>query len=366
MYSAPTSAGKTLVAEVLISQAVLEKQKKVIVILPFVSVVREKMFYFQSMFSSSGIRVEGYMGGHMPSLSFKQVHVAVCTIEKANSLVNRMLEEKTLHNLGLIVVDELHLLGDPYRGYILELVLTKLKYMSSNIEDINIQIVGMSATLPNLKTLADWLNADLFYTNFRPVPLSERLKCGNGIFDKKMKLIREITPIQSEIMDDSENLGQLCLETIENGHSILIFCPTKVWCENLADKIAMFFRRHGCSKDAVTENTPGWILRKQLNIEKISEVIEHLKMCPVGLDKDLHKTVAYGVAFHHAGLTLDERDIIEGSFRRGSIRVLCATSTLSSGVNLPARRVIIRSPMSFGGVMDVLTYKQMTGKFINL
>lgn len=223
------------------------------------------------------------------------------------------------------------------------------------------QIVGMSATLPNLKILADWLTADLYYTDFRPVPLSEKLKCGNGIFDKKLNKISELKLIQSDIQDDNENVGQLCLETIEKGHSVLIFCPTKVWCENLASKISMFFWKHGCSKEASVENSPGWILRRELNLEKINEVIDHLKMCPVGLDKELQRTVSYGVAFHHAGLTLDERDIIEGSFRKGSIRVLCATSTLSSGVNLPARRVIIRSPMSFGGVMDVLTYKQMTG-----
>lgn len=221
----------------------------------------------------------------------------------------------------------------------------------------------MSATLPNLKSLADWLQADLYYTDFRPVPLQEKLKCEASLYDKDLNKLSDITLLPSETCDDSENIGQLCLETIANGHSILIFCPTKVWCENLAEKIAMFFRKNGCSKSAENEGTPGWILRKQLDLNKINEVIEHLKMCPVGLDADLCKTVTYGVAFHHAGLTLDERDIIEGSFRQGCIRVLCATSTLSSGVNLPARRVIIRTPMSFGGIMDVLTYRQMIGNF---
>lgn len=80
------------------------------------------------------------MGGHTPKASFQQVHVGVCTIEKANSLINKMLEEKTLSTLGIVVVDELHLLGDPYRGYLLELLLTKLKYMSSKSEDIQLQV----------------------------------------------------------------------------------------------------------------------------------------------------------------------------------------------------------------------------------
>ena len=62
------------------------------------------------------------------------------------------------------------------------------------------------------------------------------------------------------------------------------------------------------------------------------------------------------------GLTFDERDVIEGAFRHSALRVLVATSTLSSGVNLPARRVIVRTPMFHGSVIDTLTYKQMIGR----
>jgi len=219
----------------------------------------------------------------------------------------------------------------------------------------------MSATLPNLGVLAKWLNAKLYYTDFRPVPLSEHLKCGRTILNSKLEKTSELT--ENIEGDDSENVGQLCIETISNGHSTLIFCPTKVWCENLSVKLATFFRKLGCSPDAAKEGTSGWILRRQLDLKKLNEVVDHLKTSPVGLDKELAKTVPYGVAFHHAGLTLDERDIIEGCFRSGALRVLCATSTLSSGVNLPARRVIIRSPMAFNGVMDIMTYRQMIGKF---
>ena len=63
-----------------------------------------------------------------------------------------------------------------------------------------------------------------------------------------------------------------------------------------------------------------------------------------------------------AGLTFDERDIIEGAFRGGVLRVLVATSTLCSGVNLPARRVIIRTPIFHGQLLDPLMYKQMVGR----
>lgn len=62
------------------------------------------------------------------------------------------------------------------------------------------------------------------------------------------------------------------------------------------------------------------------------------------------------------GLTFDERDVLEGAFRQGMVRVLAATSTLSSGVNLPARRVIIRTPTFNGRLLDPLVYKQMAGR----
>ena len=75
------------------------------------------------------------MGSHHPPGGLKAVDVAVCTIEKANSLVNRLLEEKGLDKLGVIVVDELHLLGDPSRGYLLELLLTKIQFMSKKYKN---------------------------------------------------------------------------------------------------------------------------------------------------------------------------------------------------------------------------------------
>lgn len=356
VYSAPTSAGKTLVAEILTIKTVLERQKKVMIILPFVSIVREKMFYLQDILSSSGIRVEGFVGSQSPPGGLTTVHVAICTIEKANSLINKHLDDGSISELGTVVVDEMHLLGDPHRGYILELLLTKIKYVSSKPDHGHIQIVGMSATLPNLDLLAKWLEAELFITQFRPIPLAEYCLVGKRMYDQKLNLVKPLENNEQALLDFDE-VFNICFSTLKDGCSVLIFCMTKNRCESLAQSIAMSFYKLGCSGKPA-----GNVIREQLNSDSIMEVLQQLESCPVGLDGVLKKTISFGVAFHHAGLTFDERDIIEGGFKSSALRVLVATSTLSSGVNLPARKVIVRSPVFQRQPINILTYKQMIGR----
>ncbi|XP_058151735.1 DNA polymerase theta [Dasypus novemcinctus] len=369
VYSAPTSAGKTLVAELLILKRVLEMRKKALFILPFVSVAKEKKYYLQSLFQEVGIKVDGYMGSTSPAGHFSSLDIAVCTVERANGLINRLIEEKRMDLLGMVVVDELHMLGDSHRGYLLELLLTKIRYItqksaSSQADLVNplsnvVQIVGMSATLPNLELIASWLNAELYHTDFRPVPLLESVKIGNSIYDSSMKLVREFQPML-QVKGDEDNVVSLCYETVRDGHSVLLFCPSKKWCEKLADIIAReFYNLHHQAEGLVK---PSEIPPVVLDQKGLLEVMDQLKRLPSGLDSVLQKTVPWGVAFHHAGLTFEERDIIEGAFRQGFIRVLAATSTLSSGVNLPARRVIIRTPVLSGRLLNILTYKQMVGR----
>lgn len=376
VYSAPTSAGKTLIAELLALKCVLELRKKVLIILPFVSIAHEKSNYLQQILDPSGVKVGGFMGSYAPPGGFASVDIAICTIEKANSLINRLLEENSIHQLGLVIVDELHMIGDHHRGYLLELLLTKLMFvhkkyqkMSSHNGDgsgkpsgelghclsqsTSVQLIGMSATLPNLSTLASWLEAQLYHTEFRPVPLKEMVKIGPTIYTADFRKLRDID--QSEcVPGDEDNILLLCRERMVQGHSILIFCPTKVWCENLAMTLTG-------ALSAFTEcaNEGG---SPYFDISSLSGICEQLKRTQVGLDRVLEQTVPKGIAFHHAGLTFDEREIIEGAFRKSQIKILIATSTLSSGVNLPARLVIVRTPLFQRSLIDILVYKQMVGR----
>lgn len=352
VYSAPTSAGKTLVAELLALKCVVEKQKKVLFILPFISVAQEKVAHFKSMFAVIGVKVGGFMGGRSPQGGLAAVDIAVCTIEKANSIVNHLLEEGRETLIGAVIVDELHLLGDAYRGYLLELLLAKLLYVTNKGYTKTglpqfLQIIGMSALLPNLGTLAKWLNAIPYSTMFRPVPLSEMIMVDKILYDDT---IQTVIKDYNSVSDVDDNASVICLETLKLGKSLLMFCPTKVWCEKatllIASKIKVFLAK---------ENV-------YLDEEGLSNVAKQLAHTQAGLDKVLETTLHASVAFHHAGLTLDEREIIECAFRSSVIHILVATSTLSAGVNLPARYVIISTPIFHGSVLDTLMYKQMIGR----
>jgi len=101
----------------------------------------------------------------------------------------------------------------------------------------------MSATLPNLNVVASWIDADLYRTDFRPVPLVEMVKIGADIFDCTLtRQLRTISTMVVKSTDDGDMIP-LCLETLTAGCSVLIFCPTKNWCEKLADSIAREFYR---------------------------------------------------------------------------------------------------------------------------
>eukprot|EP00002_Diphylleia_rotans_P022174 TRINITY_DN4341_c0_g1_i19.p1 TRINITY_DN4341_c0_g1~~TRINITY_DN4341_c0_g1_i19.p1 ORF type:complete len:1747 (-),score=308.26 TRINITY_DN4341_c0_g1_i19:1105-6345(-) len=340
IYSAPTSGGKTLVSEILLLLWTLVRRKKGIIILPFVSIVAEKVTDLEGLVAGSPVVVKGFYGnkgGDVPP----DPMIAVCTIEKANALINRLAEDQRIDELGIVVCDELHMMGDNDRGYLLELLLTKLRYQDL----FDLQIVGMSATLPNLQSIADWLDAALYITDFRPVPLAERIKIDDCIYDTNMNLVRKLSSDREVSKKDPDLVSLLCYEVVEQKCSTLVFCSTKKGCETCATMIASspLFHRFPCSMDRET-------------------LLEELRRTPGGLDPTLEKTVPKGVAYHHAGLTVEERALIEAAYRKGVVQVLAATSTLAVGVNLPARRVILRSPYVGRDFLDSTRYKQMAGR----
>lgn len=257
----------------------------------------------------------------------------------------------------------------------------------------DLQIIGLSATLPNLDQIARWLGAHLFVTDFRPVRLALCVCNCEGV----ERLVPEVGPGQGvgqwvhdrdlPVGDDTQALVQLCLEVVAAGEGaaagggkgeggVLVFCMARKWCEQSAARVSealIGLHREGHLATPSPEAQAGR-----------QELLARLRLTSVGLAPELegcipqgdlscvlglfycityihshHLTIPFpharppptlaGVAFHHAGLTGEERTLLEGAFKAGVLRVLMATSTLAAGVNLPARRVVVRSRRAYNG-----------------
>ncbi|XP_012415350.1 helicase POLQ-like isoform X1 [Trichechus manatus latirostris] len=352
IYSLPTSGGKTLVAEILMLQELLCRRKDVLMILPYVAIVQEKISGLSTFGMELGFFVEEYAGskGRFPPVKRREKKsLYIATIEKGHSLVNSLIETERISNLGLVVVDELHMIGAGSRGAVLEMTLAKILYTNKTT-----QIIGMSATLNNVEDLQEFLQAEYYTNQFRPVELKEYLKINDEIHEVDSKAENGITfsrLLNYKYSDtlkkmDPDRLVALVTEVIPN-YSCLVFCPTKKNCENVAEMICKFL-----SKEYL----------KHREKEKC-EVIKNLKnigggnLCPV-----LKRTIPFGVAYHHSGLTSDERKLLEEAYSTGVLCLFTCTSTLAAGVNLPARRVILRAPYVAKEFLKRNQYKQMIGR----
>lgn len=367
IYSAPTSSGKTLVAEILMIRRILCSSKKSLVILPYVSMVLEQAAALQRRVVPLGICVRAFHGGSNGYASFDEdVDIGVCTIEKANSIFNTLMEERRLEELCCMVIDEVHMVGDIDRGYVLELVLSKARFLGKDLQ-VPIQIIGMSATIRNIEDVCKWLDAEHYITDYRPIPLYEMVKNGSKLYNRNMEEIRTIgDPSATEIREDftSASIGSraapvavpppivpggsglkftaatsgagtetapdnaappaskraaandigdpdglvpLCQEVTRESRSVLIFCSTKKGCENCAKMIA---DRLPCLQTE-EEFTQDEVLEARIRL------VEELRQLPDGVCATLKQTIVKGVAYHHAGLTVQEREKIEAAFRRG-------------------------------------------------
>ncbi|XP_063744846.1 helicase POLQ-like isoform X2 [Eleginops maclovinus] len=350
IYSLPTSGGKTLVAEILILRELLCRRKDALFILPYISLVQEKVRGLASFGVELDFLVEEYAGskGRFPPVKRKHRRsLYVATIEKAHSLVNSLIENQRIDDLGLVVVDELHMLGDGSRGAIIEMTLAKVLYTAKST-----QIIGMSATLGNIRDLQTFLRAENYTNDFRP--LKEYVKLQGTIYEVDPKeedcfrFSRLLNFKYSSSMQklDPDHIIAMVTEVIPT-HSCLVFCPTKKNCENVGGMICRYLR-----EDFLRLHEPEKVLLlRQLRESGGGSV------CPV-----LRRTVPYGVAYHHSGLTGEERRLLEEAYSCGTLCLLTCTSTLAAGVNLPARRVILRSPYVAADFLKRSQYKQMVGR----
>lgn len=147
----------------------------------------------------------------------------------------------------------------------------------------------------------------------------------------------------------NDNTLNVVLDTLNKNKQALVFVNTKRSAEKVAEDVAKFL-----SKNSTEIN------------HELSEDILHALSKPTSQCERLANIVKYGIAFHHAGLTSKQKELIEDNFRTGSIKIICCTPTLAAGVDLPAYRTIIRDLKRFSvrgyNYIPVLEYLQMAGR----
>jgi len=337
LMSVPTAAGKTLVAYAALIRAVKAK-KKGIYLVPLRALAWEKVNELKDICKNilDGAKIGVSVGDYDKARGLSKYDIIVSTSERADSLIRH--NPSWLSEVECLVSDEIHLLNDSGRGPTLEVTLSKFREINPNI-----QIIGLSATVSNSKEIADWLDATLVESDFRPVPLKKGISLDGTVeWEDGEKKYMGLDGVEGIAID---NLPEQCL----------VFVGTRRSAEAQAKKLSRMVGGKLNSEQ-----------RKEL--EKFADQIQKNADEITSVDSNLSKLITNGVAYHHAGLTNRQRLIIETAFKEMALKALCATPTLAAGVNLPARRVIIRdlsrwdSSFQSNQPLPVLEVHQMLGR----
>ncbi len=375
IVAAPTASGKTFIAELAMVNQAVKQGKKAVYIVPLKALASEKYQDFSERYEDLDVMMS--VGDRDESGDYLETaDIVIVTSEKLDSMLRH--NPSWIAEIGLVVTDEIHLLTSKNRGPTLEVTLTRLRDL------LEFQMLGLSATISNSNELADWLDAELVESNYRPVDLKEGIHQGNEIdfypedYEKEDEEqentgsneydatsfktgseiqdeeTKEIEP-ETEFIEDHHGRASLNLleDTLEKNKQTIIFCSSRKGAEKSSDR---------CAKVTKEDISRG----EKAELENHADKIENVLGSPTSQCERLAKNVRKGAAFHHAGLISEQRQLVEKAFKEGLIRSVSATPTLAAGVNLPAFRVIMRDLKRYTGrgmeFIPVLEYEQMTGR----
>jgi helicase len=335
----PTASGKTLIAE-LAMQAAVERGERALYVVPLRALASEKYREFDAL---PGLDVGVATGDLDGGDALDDEDVVVATSEKVDSLVRS--GAPWLDDLGCLVVDEFHLLDSPRRGPTLEMTLARLRRRNPGA-----QVVALSATVTNADELAAWLDAELVASEWRPTELRRGVYYDGQIAFEEAP-VKRIPPTAERAgapaadADDAATRA-LVRDTLEGGGQCLVFVRSRRAAESLAATLA-----------GADLPLPGGATGVAADVRERART---------GMGRSLADATEGGVAFHHAGLRPAHRERVEAAFRERNLAVVCATPTLAAGVNLPARRVVVRDHRRYtgGGWEDLpaLEVQQMMGR----
>lgn len=322
---APTSSGKTFVAEMAALRH-LEQGHKVVYAVPTKALAEEKSRQWIALYGRLGLRIVVSTRERPETDAIVQAghfDVLIAVYEKLKSYL--VLQPEILGQVRLVVVDELQMLGDPDRGAALELVLLKLLGSPSPP-----QLIALSAVLADATRLSEWLRGELLLDRERPVELREgALNCEDGRFyytafnsKEEGEEVFFSDGLDAETLEDDSGreafLGAALRLASDLGEQVLVFVPTRAMSRSWAYQLA-----------------------NRAEFEPAENALEELDKFEPSHARDLMiECLRRGVAFHNAELGWDMRRLIEQHYNDGNIRVLFSTSTLGQGVNLSGRNVL--------------------------
>jgi DNA polymerase theta len=217
-----------------------------------------------------------------------------------------------------------------------------------------IQIVALSATMHNVEQLASWFDASFFRTDFRPVPLQEYIRAGNSLYSSTGDLLT--------IEDSNENsIYYLCKEGIMKGQQILLFCGSKIQCETTCKTlIESFSSNHQEISHAGNPLSELSLINERIQL--IETFLCSKESEPYAKSALMRSCLMSGIAYHHSDVPDTLRGGIEKAYKSGILTIIVATSTLATGVNLPAGRVLVKGMQIGRDILSVVVLKQMNGR----
>ncbi|MFX0167306.1 MAG: DEAD/DEAH box helicase [Promethearchaeota archaeon] len=305
LICAPSGSGKTLIGELCAVHNVFQKFGKSVYLVPFKALATEKYFHFKKGYGKFGVKVEISIGDYdIDDSKLEKADIIVTTYEKMDSIIRNFYDKEWISEFSTIIIDEVHIIGESDRGPRLESLIVRLNEFFHHP-----QIIGLSATIANPEFFNSWLTSlgnhtTLIQSEERPVPLYYK--------------------IQTTQNKDS-TIKHIIKTTLNDKGQVLIFLNKRKTAQQSAQNLKELVKKY--------------LEESELKVLKaLSKRIESIK----GGNSELSKIFPYGVVFHHAGLLPRERKLIEDNFRNKLIRVICCTTTLSAGINTPARVVILR------------------------
>ncbi|XP_078310394.1 putative ATP-dependent DNA helicase HFM1 isoform X2 [Crassostrea virginica] len=336
---APTGSGKTVVFELAIIRLLMKPEQmslganfKIVYMAPIKALCSERCSDWTEKLEPLGLRCRELTGDSVLDdyYQLQRVNIIFTTPEKWDSMTRRWRDNAVImQSICLFLIDEIHVLSDATRGATMEAVVSRMKTIQAAMNrlpgdsghvTLRLRFVAVSATIPNISDIAEWLGdkepAVTFNMgdNLRPVRL-RKVVLGFPFDDQKG------SDFQFD-MSLSYRLARI-INTYSDSKPTLVFCSTRKSTQQAAEILVKDLRSS--------------LVRTYFQRQALQTCANSLK------DNKLRDLVAKGVGYHHAGLDVHDRKAIEEIFLEGQLMVLVATSTLAMGVNLPAHLVVLKS-----------------------